>query len=109
MENQNDLRQPVFTNKFRAGKKRTYFFDIRKTKGEDYFITITESKKKFNEEGYERHKVVLYKEDFNKFTEMFNDTVNHVKTELMPHYDYDEFYRENPNEVSTSKEDTDWN
>lgn len=46
MENQNDLRQPVFTNKFRAGKKRTYFFDIRKTKGDDYFITITESKKK---------------------------------------------------------------
>ena len=53
----------VYSNKMRAGKRRTYFFDIRKTKGEDFYVSITESTKKFNGDGFERHKIFIYKED----------------------------------------------
>jgi len=86
-------RENVYSAKVRAGKRRTYFFDVRKTKGEDYYITITESTKKFNDDGYERHKIFLYKEDFNRFLNSLNDTVNHVKTELMPDFDYEIYER----------------
>jgi len=85
--------ESVYSSKVKAGKRRTYFFDVRRTKGEDYYITLTESTKRFNDEGYERHKIFLYKEDFNRFVEALSDVVNHVKTELMPNYDYDEFTR----------------
>jgi hypothetical protein len=85
--------EPVYTTKVRAGKRRTYFFDVRETKGGDYFITLTESTRKFNGNGYDRHKIFLYKEDFNRFTEALNGTVDHVKNDLMPDYDYDEFTR----------------
>ncbi|MFN9582123.1 MAG: DUF3276 family protein, partial [Bacteroidota bacterium] len=54
------------------------------------FITITESKKKFDEGSYVKHKIFLYKEDFNKFMEALNDTVNHIKTDLIPDDDYDQ-------------------
>ena len=80
----------VFTKKIRAGKRRTYFFDIRSTKANDYFITITESKKRFNGEGYDRHKIFLYKEDFNKFVEALQEGVGKVK-EMMPNFNFDEF------------------
>ncbi len=95
MENENQQRKndSVFSKKIRAGRRRTYFFDIKATKANDYYLTITESKKKPNDEGYERHKIFLYKEDFNKFIEAVNETINHVKTELMPEYDFDEFDR----------------
>lgn len=83
--------ESVYSSKVRAGKRRTYFFDVRKTKGEDFYITITESTKRFNGDGYDRHKIFLYKEDFNRFVENMNDVVNHVKSELMPNYDYEEF------------------
>jgi len=83
----------VYSNKVRAGRRRTYFFDVRKTKGEDYYITLTESTKKFNDDGFERHKIFLYKEDFHRFLEGLNDAINHVKDNLMPDYDYDEFTR----------------
>ena len=85
--------EPVYTTKVRAGKRRTYFFDVRETKGGDYFITLTESTKKFNGNGYDRHKIFLYKEDFNRFTKAMVDTVDYVKNDLMPEYDYDEFTR----------------
>ncbi|MCU0423564.1 MAG: PUR family DNA/RNA-binding protein [Bacteroidia bacterium] len=87
-------QQEIFSKKIRAGK-RTYFFDVKSTKGNDYFITITESKKRFDDGSFVKHKIFLYKEDFNKFMEALNDTVNHVKTELMPEYNFDEFTREN--------------
>jgi len=83
----------VYSNKVRAGKRRTYFFDVRQTKGNDYYLTLTESTKRFNGEGYERHKIFLYKEDFNRFLAGLEDTINHVKTELMPDYDYEEYTR----------------
>ena len=86
-------QESVFSNKVRAGKRRTYFFDVRKTKSEDFYITLTESTRRFNGDGYNRHKIFLYKEDFNRFLEGLNDAVNHVKTELMPDYDYEQFDR----------------
>jgi len=85
--------ESVYSKKVRAGKRRTYFFDVRRTKGEDFYLTLTESTRKFNDEGYERHKLFLYKEDFNRFLEGLEEVINHVKTELMPDYDYDEYTR----------------
>jgi len=95
VDNENSPRkfESVFSNKVKAGKRRTYFFDVRRTKGEDFYITLTESTKKFNDDGYERHKIFLYKEDFNRFLEALTETVDHVKKTLMPDYDYDEFTR----------------
>jgi len=89
----NNKFESVYSTKVRAGKRRTYFFDVRKTKGEDFYITITESTKRFNGDGYDRHKIFLYKEDFNRFVDSMSDAVNHVKTELMPDYDYEEYER----------------
>ncbi len=85
--------ESVYSKKIRAGKRRTYFFDIRRTKGDDYYLTLTESTKKFNGDGYERHKIFLYKEDFNRFLDGLEEVINHVKEELMPDYDYDEYTR----------------
>jgi hypothetical protein len=85
--------QEIYSKKIRAGK-RTYFFDVKSTKANDYFITITESKKRFEDGTFIKHKIFLYKEDFNKFTEALVDTVDYVKTELMPEYNFDEFTRE---------------
>ncbi len=95
MDNERNQRrfESVFSKKVRAGKRRTYFFDVRQTKGEDYYLTLTESTKKFNSDGYERHKIFLYKEDFNRFMSGLEETLNHIKTELMPDYDYDEYTR----------------
>ena len=88
-----DGQEEIFTKKIRAGK-RTYFFDVKETKGKDFFITITESKKRMEDGTYTKHKIFLYKEDFNKFAEALNETINHVKTELMPEYDFAEFERQ---------------
>lgn len=94
MENDNSGRfESVYSTKVRAGRRRTYFFDVRKTKGGDFYVTLTESTKKFTGEGYERHKIFLYKEDFNRFLSSLQDTINHVKTDLMPDYDYEQFER----------------
>lgn len=86
-------RDEVYSEKIRAGK-RTYFFDVRSTRSNDYYITITESKRRFNGKGYDKHKIFLYKEDFNKFLAALNKTIDHVKTELLPDYDYEEFDRD---------------
>ena len=85
----------VYSKRIRAGKRRTYFFDVRTTRGNDYYLTITESRKRFTDEGYDRHKIFLYKEDFNKFIKALNEAVEHVKTELMPDFDFDAFNHDN--------------
>jgi len=90
--------ESFFSKKIRAGKRRTYFFDVRETKSNDYFITITESKKRFNDDGYDRHKMFLYKEDFNKFLAALTETINYVKTDLMPDFDFDAFNHFNEGE-----------
>ena len=91
-ENKTNGRDEIYSEKVKAGK-RTYFFDVKSTRSNDYYLTITESKKRFKEDGftYEKHKIFLYKEDFNKFMEALNNTVNHVKTELMPDVDFAQF------------------
>src|SRR6201995_5449137 len=83
--------ESVYSKRIRAGKRRTYFFDVRATRSNDYYLTITESRKKFNEDGYDRHKIFLYKEDFNKFIKALTEAVDYVKTELMPDFDFDAF------------------
>ncbi|MBK7689642.1 MAG: DUF3276 family protein [Bacteroidetes bacterium] len=96
-ENNNERNNETFFSKrLKAGKIRTYFFDVRSTRSNDYFITLTESKKKYNEGGYERHKIFLYKEDFNKFLKALGETIDYVKTELMPDFDFDAFNHEYP-------------
>ena len=94
MDNERDAKrfESVYSKKVRAGKRRTYFFDVRRTRGEDFYLTLTESTKRM-QGGYERHKVFLYKEDFNRFVQALEETVAYIKTELMPQYDYDEFAR----------------
>lgn len=81
----------IYSKRIRAGKRRTYFFDVRSTKGNDYYLTITESRKRFDDNGYDRHKIFLYKEDFNKFVKALSEAVEYVKTDLMPDFDFDAF------------------
>jgi hypothetical protein len=89
---QNDKRiESVYSTRIRAGKRRTYFFDVRATRANDYFLTITESRKRFDNNGYDRHKIFLYKEDFNKFLKAVTEALDFVKTELMPDFDFDAF------------------
>lgn len=95
-ENNDKKMESVYSKRIRAGKRRTYFFDVRATRGNDYFLTITESRKRFNEDGYDRHKIFLYKEDFNKFIKALGEAVDYVKTELMPDFDFDAFNHEYP-------------
>ena len=81
MENQNEFSaEEIFSKALRAGR-RTYFFDVRETKAGDYYLTITESKKFTNEDGtfyYKKHKIYLYKEDFDEFKNSLNETCNFI-------------------------------
>lgn len=97
-ENNERKMDSVYSKRIKAGKRRTYFFDVRETKGNDYYLTITESRKKFDSEGYDRHKIFLYKEDFNKFLKGLTEAIDHVKTELMPDFDFDAFNHDTPYE-----------
>lgn len=90
-DNNEKRMESVYSKRIRAGKRRTYFFDVRATRSNDYYLTITESRKKFNEDGYDRHKIFLYKEDFNKFLKALTEAVDYVKTELMPDFDFDAY------------------
>jgi hypothetical protein len=90
-ENNDKKIESIYSKRIRAGKRRTYFFDVRATRGNDYYLTITESRKRFDDNGYDRHKIFLYKEDFNKFIRALGEAVDYVKTELMPDFDFDAF------------------
>jgi hypothetical protein len=71
----------IYSKAVRAGK-RTYFFDVKATKRNDYFLTITESKKRFQKDGrffFEKHKIFLYKEDFEKFADGFTEVIGYIK------------------------------
>ena len=81
-ETNGQSREEIFSKAVRAGK-RTYFFDVKATRRNDYYLTITESKKRFNRDGksfYEKHKVFLYKEDFEKFSEGLREAVDFIIT-----------------------------
>lgn len=115
-EKKNDYSKPnyhnetVFSKKVRAGK-RTYFIDVKPTRWEeDYYIAFTESKKVFGRDGghyFEKNRVFLYKEDFNKIVAGLSEVVEHVKSELMPNYDFTQFDRDEDEEYNakSSKDD----
>ena len=110
-ENKEKGRDEIYSERVRAGK-RTYFFDVKATRSNDYYLTITESKRRFKGDGffYEKHKIFLYKEDFHKFVEALNETVNHVKTELLPEVDFSQFDNNESDEsktVNVADEDSD--
>lgn len=91
-------REDLFSKAVKAGK-RTYFFDVKSTRGNDYYLTITESKKRFGTDGkftYEKHKIFLYKEDFEKFMEGLNESIEVIKQNAPPIVEREE------REVSTS-------
>lgn len=76
-----ESRDDVYSKSVKAGK-RTYFFDVKSTKGSDLYLTITESKKRYADDGnftYEKHKLFLYKEDFEKFVEGLNDAISKIE------------------------------
>lgn len=82
--NQNNDREEVYSKVVRAGN-RTYFFDVKATRKNDLYLTITESKKRFNKDGkffFEKHKIFLYKEDFEKFADGFEDAISYIKENL---------------------------
>lgn len=103
-DNNDKKMESIYSKRIRAGKRRTYFFDVRATRGNDYYLTITESRKRFNDNGYDRHKIFLYKEDFNKFIKALTEAVDHVKTQLMPDFDFDAY---NHDEVEGMEGETD--
>ena len=73
--------EDVYSKPVKAGK-RTYFFDVKATKGNDYYLTITESKRKIERDGsyvYDKHKILLYKEDFDKFVEGLEEVLDYIK------------------------------
>ena len=75
------FRQEIHSKVIRAGK-RTYFFDVKSTRNDEYYLTITESKKKFSENGkfhYEKHKLFLYQEDFEKFSESLEEVLGYIR------------------------------
>lgn len=86
----------VFQQSVLAGKRK-YFFDVRQTRDGDYYLTMTERKKRYQSANgtfeHERHTIFLYKEDINKFMDALNASVDKIKNELLPDYDYDQFSR----------------
>ena len=100
-ENYNrDSQEEIFSKRVRAGK-RTYFFDVKATRNNDYYITITESKRsKFDDGNFVKMKIHLYKEDFNKFSDGLAETIGHVKTTLLLEYNFDEYDRQDDDYAS---------
>ena len=89
---------PVYEKKVRAGKKRTYFFDIKETRNNSYSLIITESRKRFDDRGYDRSSIYIYQEDINKFAKGVAEAIDFIKTELLPDYNFDQYdndYEEN--------------
>jgi len=88
-------REEIFSKRVKAGK-RTYFFDVKSTKSNDFYLTITESKRRMKDDSFvfEKHKIFLYKEDFGKFIDALQDAVDHVKNELMSDFDFSQYDKE---------------
>lgn len=99
-------REDIFSKPIKAGK-RTYFFDVKATRGGDYYLTITESKRRIDESGkfhYDKHKLFLYKEDFEKFSEGFDEAIRFIKNEKGEDYGQAQYEHadESANEPSVS-------
>ncbi len=80
-------KNEVYSKRVKAGK-RTYFFDVKATRSNDYYLTITESKRRMHDDGvsFEKHKIFLYKEDFDKFEDALTETLKHIKDDLLDGY-----------------------
>jgi hypothetical protein len=110
---ENNERTEIFSKSVRAGK-RTYFFDVKSTKGNDYYLTITESKKRFSDDGkfhYEKHKLFLYKEDFEKFTDGLDEAIEKIKSlqsDMPEETDYTEKHETKPDSESSSNSSNDF-
>jgi len=107
--NNNDMmeKEEIFSKVLRAGR-RTYFFDVRSTKADDYYLTITESKKFTNDDGsfhYKKHKIYIYKEDFNEFkdilTEMTDYIIDEKGDEVISERHQKDFKKDYDNEFSS--------
>lgn len=104
MENVDKKRDEVYSNSVRAGK-RTYFFDVRGNKNGDYYLTITESKKVYDNDGnfkFEKHKIFLYKEDFVNFLEGYNDVMSFIKDNKPEYFEKKEIEAVDDNNESDS-------
>jgi hypothetical protein len=104
LDNKDRDREEIFSRSVRAGK-RTYFFDVKATAGNEQYLTITESKRRFNNEQgkfvYEKHKLFLYKEDFDKFIRGLIDTIEFIRTGKIPEMPVEE---EEKDEAGTYRE-----
>ena len=108
MEGYDNKSQEIFSKILRAGR-RTYFFDVRSTRADDYYLTITESKKHTNEDGsayYKKHKIYLYKEDFARFKEIFDDVTKFIIDEKGEEIISDYEPKENESRVSKKEDDS---
>jgi len=88
LENDSKFREEIYSVSVRAGK-RTYFFDVKSTRRDEFYLTITESKKRFEQDGnfhFEKHKIFLYKEDFEKFTEGLQEVITFIDQNQLDEY-----------------------
>jgi len=102
LENDSKFREEIYSKAVRAGK-RTYFFDVKSTRRDELYLTITESKKRFEQDGnfhFEKHKIFLYKEDFDKFAEGLQEVITFIDQNQTDDYEDDFHY-----EQIESKED----
>ena len=101
-------KDEIYSKRVKAGK-RTYFFDVKSTRSSDYYLTITESKRKFKDDGFvfEKHKIFLYKEDFAKFINALQDSIDHIKSELMSEVDFDKFEQTSPEPTEKEEDSSD--
>jgi hypothetical protein len=92
MENDSNFREEIYSVSVRAGK-RTYFFDVKSTRRDEFYLTITESKKRFEQDGnfhFEKHKIFLYKEDFEKFMEGLQEVITFIDQNQHEEYSNDQ-------------------
>ena len=104
MESENKFREEIYSKAVRAGK-RTYFFDVKSTRREEFYLTITESKKRFDQDGsfhFEKHKIFLYKEDFEKFIDGLQEVISYIDQNQVE--DYEPEIHTNYEEVKSSEE-----
>ena len=89
MENDSKFREEIYSKAVRAGK-RTYFFDVKSTRRDEFYLTITESKKRFEQDGnfhFEKHKIFLYREDFEKFVDGLQEVISYIDQNQGAEYD----------------------
>lgn len=105
MENDSRFREEIYSKAVRAGK-RTYFFDVKATRRDEYYLTITESKKRFEQDGnfhFEKHKIFLYREDFEKFVDGLQEVISYIDQNQGEEYDSaiaSEYEEENRNKIN---------